>query len=110
MRDNPKKISMLVYNTTYHVDDEMIGNFLIWLKECYIPEVEKHGLLKAPRLCKVLSHREDTGVSFSLQWVVENSAVLHQWHTELGAKLHQELIHIFDNKVVGFPTLMEVIE
>ena len=63
---------MLVYNTTYHVDDEMIGNFLIWLKECYIPEVEKHGLLKTPRLCKVLNHREDTGVSYSLQWVAES--------------------------------------
>ena len=33
MRDNPKKISMLVYNTTYHVDDEMIGNFLIPMPE-----------------------------------------------------------------------------
>ncbi|WP_321479788.1 DUF4286 family protein [uncultured Bacteroides sp.] len=101
---------MLIYNTTYHVDDEIIDNFLIWIKECYIPEVEKSGLLAAPRLCQVLSHREESGSSYSLQWEVENSALLHQWHRELGAKLNEELIHIFNNRVVGFPTLMEVME
>lgn len=99
---------MLIYNTTYHVEDEVHDNFLIWINECLIPEVEKTGMLKSPRLCRVLSHN-DTGTNYSLQWEVENSAVLHKWHTEQGVKLSQEIIKIFDNKVVGFPTLMEII-
>lgn len=66
---------MLIYNTTFQVDDEIHDNFLIWIKECYIPEIKKHGALKSPRMCRVLSHRED-GTSYSLQWEVESSGVL----------------------------------
>lgn len=100
---------MLIYNTTYHVEDEVHENFLIWIKECLIPEMEKSAVLKSPRLCRLLSHQDD-GTSYSLQWEVENSTVLHRWHTEEGQKLNQEIIRIFKDKVVGFPTLMEVIQ
>lgn len=100
---------MLIYNTTFQVDDEVNDNFLIWIKESYMPEIEKHGALKAPRLCRVLSHR-DNGSSYSLQWEVEDSAALHRWHREQGAKLNEELKKIFKDKVVGFPTLLEVME
>ena len=70
---------MLIYNTTFQVDDEVHDNFLIWIKESYIPEVEKHGVLRAPRICRVLSHR-DEGTSYSLQWEVDNSSLLHRCH------------------------------
>ncbi|WP_071146059.1 DUF4286 family protein [Bacteroides ihuae] len=102
---------MLIYNTTYQIEDEVLSTFLIWLKECYIPQVEMVGMLKKPRLCEVLSHRnEDGGSSYSLQWEVESSLLLHRWHTEQGRQLNEDLIHIFNNRVVGFPTLMEVKE
>lgn len=32
---------MLIYNTTFQVDDAIHDNFLIWIKEFYIPEVQK---------------------------------------------------------------------
>ena len=49
---------MLIYNTTFQVDDDVHDNFLIWIKESYIPEVQKHGALKTPRICRILSHRD----------------------------------------------------
>ena len=39
---------MLIYNTTFQVDEDVHDNFMIWIKESYIPEVQKHGALKAP--------------------------------------------------------------
>ena len=100
---------MLIYNTTCQVDRAVQDNVVIWIKECYIPETEEGGLLKNPRLCKILSHREE-GFSYSLQWEVESSTVLHRWHMEKGAKMGEQLVDIFKDKVIGFPTLMEVIE
>lgn len=100
---------MLIYNTTFQVDDDIHEHFIIWIKESYIPQVESHGTLNAPRICRVLSHREE-GFSYSLQWEVESSSLLHRWHMEQGVKLNEELTKIFANKVIGFPTLMEVIE
>jgi hypothetical protein len=100
---------MLLYNTTYHVEEEVEKNFLIWLNEAYIAEVEKNGVLHNPRLCRILSHLEEGSASFSLQWEVENSTELHHWHMQQGAKLNEQLLAVFKDKVIGIPTLMEVI-
>ena len=100
---------MLIYNTTYHVEEGQEKNFLIWMQEYYLPEVEKYGMLLAPRILRVLSHRDD-GESYSIQFEVEDSAKLHRWHQEQGVRLNGELLKAFQDKVVGFPTLMEVIE
>lgn len=101
---------MLIYNTTYHVEEEAVKNFLIWIREAYIPQVQKSDLLCHPRLYRILSHLQEGGESFSLQWEVEDSAKLHQWHISQGASLNKELADIFKDKVVSLPTLMEVME
>ena len=100
---------MLIYNTTYHVEDGQEKYFLIWMQEYYLPEVEKYGVLHAPRIARIQSHREEGGECYSVQFEVENSAVLHRWHREQGVKLNEEMLKIFKDKVVGFPTLMEVV-
>ena len=47
---------MLIYNTTYQTGIDDARNFVIWLSESYIPEVEKTGILQNPRLTHILSH------------------------------------------------------
>ena len=101
---------MLIYNTTYQVDMNDARNFVIGLPECYIPEVEKNGKLNNARLTQILSHQDPDSECFSLQWEVEDSATLHRWHTEQGMALNEEMMKIFKDKIVGFPTLMEVIK
>ena len=44
---------MLIYNTTYHVEEGEDKNFLIWMQEHYLPEVEKNGTLYAPRIARI---------------------------------------------------------
>ncbi|MBQ8191885.1 MAG: DUF4286 family protein [Bacteroidaceae bacterium] len=101
---------MLIYNTTYQIDEGEARNFVIWIHEVYIPQVEEQGLLGHPRLTRILSHKEQDTECFSLQWEVEDSRTLHQWHTAQGMKLNAEMLKVFKEKVIAFPTLMEVIE
>lgn len=100
---------MLIYNTTYHVEAEEEKNFLIWMQEYYLPEVEKEGTLRMPRITRILSHLEEGSSCFSVQFEVEDSARLHRWHQQQGVGLNAELQKIFKEKVIGFPTLMEVL-
>ena len=100
---------MLIYNTTYHVEEGEDKNFLIWMQEPYLPAVEKNGTLYAPRIARILSHIEEGSICYSVQFEVENSAKLHRWYQEQGVKLNEELLNIFKDKVSDFPTLMEVI-
>lgn len=106
-----KKFSenMLIYNTTYQIEADEEQLFLIWMQEYYLPEVEKDGRLKSPRIARILSHREEGSSCFSVQFEVDSSATLHHWHQEVGIRLNEELVRIFKEKVVGFPTLMEVL-
>ena len=100
---------MLIFKTTYHVEEDQEKYFLIWLQEYYLPEIEKNGILHAPRIARILSHREEGSTCFSVQFEVEDSTRLHHWHQEQGIKLTEELLKIFKDKVMGFPTLMEVL-
>ena len=59
---------------------------------------------------RILSHKEQDTECFSLQWEVEDSRTLHQWHTAQGMKLNAEMLKVFKEKVIAFTTLMEVIE
>lgn len=99
---------MLIYNTTYQVEEGQEKYFLIWMKEHYLPEVEKDGTIRSPRILKVLSHR-DEGSCYAIQFEVEDSAALHRWHLQQGMALQAEMLRMFKDKVVGFPTLMEVV-
>jgi hypothetical protein len=105
-----KQEDMLIYNTTYQMAVEDARNFVIWISESYIPQVEADGRLKNARLLRILSHKDQETECFSLQWEVEDSTVLHKWHTEQGMNLNNELNKVFKDKVVGFATLMEVIK
>lgn len=101
---------MLIYNTTYQIDIDDARNFVIWLHEAYIPTVSADGRLINPRLTRILSHKDQNSECFSLQWEVADSATLHRWHVAQGVALNDEMMKTFKDKVVGFPTLMEVIE
>lgn len=99
---------MLIYNTTYHLEEQDEDNFIIWIKECYIPQVQKLNYLNAPRLCRILSHREE-GICYSIQWEVESSEVLHKWYREQGSLMEKEILDLFKQRIVGFSTLLEVV-
>lgn len=101
---------MLIYNTTYHIEESVVRNFLIWLQEHYIPTVLKTRLLRSPKMFEVLSNREPDVYNYSLQWEVDDSKTLHEWYTKHGIELNKEMMNIFKDKVIGFPTLLEVVE
>ena len=100
---------MLIYNTTFQVEAQDAQNFVIFLHEVYVPAATESGELKNPRLSRILSHKDEASECFSLQFELESSATLHKWHTATGAKLNDELVKTFKDKVVGFPTLMDVV-
>lgn len=100
----------MLFNTTYQVDLEEARNFVIWLHECYIPQVEEQGSLSHPRIARVLSHREQDSECFALEFEVENTAALHHWYNKYGMDFEKEIRKMFGKKVVWFSTLLEVIE
>lgn len=82
-------------------------NFVIWVSESMIPEVEKDGALSKPRLLRILSHHDQETECMSLQFEVESSAALHKWYVRQGGRLMEDMKKLFDERIVGFSTIME---
>ncbi len=101
---------MIIFNTTYHADHTRKDEFIGWLKEVYIPTTLQHGSLHEPQLTRIFADNEEEGVSLSLQFKTANSEVLSHWHEACGAALMAELQKRFGNQVLGFSTLLEVID
>lgn len=101
---------MLVFNTTYTIQNEDARNFVIWIHNCYIPNATEGGQLSKPRLLRILSHKDQQTECFSLQFNVEDTATLHTWYTQSGKPLTDEMTQMFGDRLVGFSTIMEEIE
>lgn len=110
LNNNIHTTIMLVFNTTYTMPNADAHNFVIWVHQVYIPRATETSLLSAPRLLRILSHKDEETECFSLQFNVESSAILHKWYNEIGKSLNSELLKMFEERIVGFPTIMEEIE
>lgn len=100
---------MLVYNTTYTMPNEDARNFVIWVHQVLIPRSLETNKLTKPRMLRVLSHKDEESECFSVQFDVESSADLHSWYTQCGNQLNEEMLKLFDRRIVGFSTILEEI-
>lgn len=101
---------MIIFNTTYHVDNLILNDFIVYLRSEFIPQATKSGELTHPRLTRILSHGEEEGSNFALQFEVTDPEKLDDWYDETGDQLNEEMVGRFGERVVGFSTLMEVID
>ena len=63
---------MIVYNTTFHVENDIQDEGLDYLKKQYIPKAMESGFLQRPCLRRVMQAETEEGVSFSVQFHVKN--------------------------------------
>ena len=100
---------MIVYNTTFHIHKEILSECLAFLKSRYIPQAAASGLLHHPYLRRILNSENEEGESYSVQFHTQDTASLNQWLQQDGRALQQELIDRYQEKIVGFSTLLEEI-
>lgn len=103
---------MIIYNTTFHVENETVDKFLTYIKDIYVPAMIVGDHLSLPRLTKILTQTEESEGSscYSLQFSAENEQVLDRWMEEEGISLLNNLIYSFSHKVLHFSTLLDEID
>lgn len=101
---------MIIFNTTFHVEDEILDDYIRFMKETYIATAAGSGFLHEPRFCRIHAQHEESGSSYSLQFKVKNVDTLNHWFTTEGQALQEKLTTQFGNRALGFVTLLEEIE
>lgn len=101
---------MIVYNITFHIENEVLNQALAFLKKSYIPRLAESGFFLSPCLRRILHTAEEEGVSYAVQFHVKNIETLNYWLTHEGKGIHKELTDRFGDKMTGFSTLLEEID
>lgn len=100
---------MIVFNTTFHVDEVIHEEFIEYMLQKYIPMATKSGLLTSPRLSRVFGKEEDEGYSFAMEFTVSDLVTLERWNVSESETIHAPLLEKFKEKLIGFSTIMETI-
>jgi antibiotic biosynthesis monooxygenase (ABM) superfamily enzyme len=101
---------MIIFNTTFHVANEVSQAYVLFLKTSYIPQAIASGFLMQPRFSRVMQDSTADGESYSIQFRVKNVDTLNYWMEQEGRILNKALVEKFGQSVVGFSTLLEEIK
>lgn len=97
---------MIIYNTTFLVDDEVNEGWVSWATETYVKEFLDTKCFLGGRLTEVTSHEEPGSKVYSLQLFCQDETVLESFKTDHLANVQQVGLKKFGTKMLAFSTEM----
>jgi hypothetical protein len=101
---------MIVFNTTFHIDESLHEEFIEYMLQKFIPMSTKSGILTSARFSRVFGSDKDEGLSFAMEFQVADIEQLEKWNREESKVVHSLLMEKFKEKLVGFSTVMQTID
>ncbi len=102
---------MIIYNTTFHVEESQLQAFLCFVKDEYFPAVGNGGYLKNVRLVRLLGDVGEGLYGYAIMADCEGeAAALKKWREETGNRLLAKLQAQFGTAVLTFSTAMRVVK
>ena len=100
---------MLLYNVTFGIDKSIESEWITWMKENYIPSIMNTGLFIEYRMYKVLTHDDETSVSYSVQCFAKNIEDVLNYLNNFAPHITEIHREKFKDRHVAFNTLLEEI-
>ncbi len=100
---------MYILNVTVHLDETFRQNGVIWLQECFIPQMMKTDKFIEMIMTRVMVPEQNGGSTYSIQFKTKNKAQLKAYYLENDAQIFRAF-RTFGNQMVFFRTEMEVIQ
>jgi hypothetical protein len=101
---------MIIYNTTFHIEESIQNDFVEYILQVLIPQATGTGLLVSPRFSRIYGEHEDKGFSYALEFTTDTLDKLEQWNKTESTAVTTPLIEKFEEKIVGFSTVMQTID
>ncbi len=101
---------MLIYNTTYLVNNKKTTVWMKWIEEMHIPFMRKTGKFTSPQISKVLFTEDKENTTYSVQFKIKDLDALGVWSELYADEVQKEILEKFNKDVLPFSTVLEVIE
>ncbi len=98
-----------VWNITTKVAPEIHRNWLVWLKDVYIPAYLATGCFYDALVLKLLGQEEEDGITYAVQFYarsVDDYKVFAEKHYSV---LHMEMMATWGTDCYGFESALEVV-
>lgn len=100
---------MILYNLTIKIEPGIKEEWLNWMTTTFIPLTMESELFTDHKLCRLLDLEEMDGITFALQLFCPHKKQLDAFRSEHEQPLQHRLLQEFPNKLVFFPTAMEIL-
>ncbi|MCW3117676.1 MAG: hypothetical protein JWM28_1758 [Chitinophagaceae bacterium] len=100
---------MIIYNLTMHVDHSIHYEWLQWQKEEHIPAIMATKQFTEYRFFHLLDQDETEGITYVTQFVAPSADHYKRFLEEFAPVLRSKTKDKWDNRLVVFRTVMEVI-
>lgn len=100
---------MIIYNVTIKVEADITDEWVQWMKEEHIPDLESTCLFTECRLCRLLEQDETEGVTFSAQYSCTDIAAYNTYIDVHAQTMRDKAFKRFGGRFVAFRSVMEVV-
>lgn len=101
---------MIIYNTTINVNENIVDEFVKWIKQEYIPQIIATDLFVDINLFEVLVEEEMGGITFSLQHSMKNMETYKEFNEKHFANFDKLMHDKFTDNYVTFSTILQKVE
>lgn len=101
---------MYVFNITTNIDETCEKEWLAWMQNTQIPAMLNTGKFVSAKMCKVLVEEALGGVTYSVQYTLENRKLLGDFYKTDAPLLKNNEKAKFGDKFVCFETEMQLID
>jgi len=100
---------MLLYNVTFGIDKQIEKEWISWMKDTYVPAIMETSLFTKHTFYKVLTHDDETSVSYSLQCFADSIESVVKFLNDFSPALVEAHRLKFKDQHAAFNTLLEEI-
>jgi hypothetical protein len=101
---------MIIYNVTVNVENDIVKEWVHWMRTQHIPEVLSTGLFLGHKFLRLLNEEENnTGTTFAIQYQASTLDHLQSYLDNHAQRLQEAHTAKYRGKFVAFRTFLEAI-
>lgn len=100
---------MFIYNITMQVEWSVHEAWLQWMREVYIPKMLSTSCFNKYQFVRLMEINETEGRTYALQLYAESKANYNRYVELHASALNKMTTDLWNDKVMSFSTLMQVV-
>ena len=101
---------MIIYNVTVKVEQQIAGEWLLWLLDEHIPDIMQTGCFVNYKVVRLLEVDESEGPTYAIQYAAESKADYNRYVEMYSSKIRNRSLQKWGEQFIAFRSVMEVVK